>query len=72
MASECSHEILLTECSCGVVEMLSEYSSSTRKLLSRLARKSGCFFRSYDLLDWSTLILSGNKTHLLICLSYEP
>jgi hypothetical protein len=24
-----------------------------------------CFFRSYDLLDWSTLSLSGNKTHLL-------
>ncbi len=23
-----------------------------------------CFFRSYDLLDWSTLSLSGNKTHL--------
>ncbi len=23
-----------------------------------------CFFRSYDLLDWSTLILSENKTHL--------
>ena len=22
-----------------------------------------CFFRSYDLLDWSTLILSDNKTH---------
>ena len=22
-----------------------------------------CFFRSYDLLDLSTLILSGNKTH---------
>jgi hypothetical protein len=22
-----------------------------------------CFFRSYGLLDWSTLILSGNKTH---------
>ena len=23
----------------------------------------GCLFRSYDLLDWSTLSLSDNKTH---------
>jgi hypothetical protein len=29
------------------------------------ACQNKCFFRSYGLLNWSTLNLSGNKTHLL-------